>query len=334
MELKKGLAALVMTMILGVGMLTGCGGGGNDKAASGAAETKKIYNVGIVQLVEHPALDAANKGFVDALTKRGYKEGENIKYDRHNAQADQSNLQNIAQRFVSSKLDLIYAIATPAAQTMANATKDIPIVGSAITDYKSAKLVKDDAKPGTNVTGTTDMNPIKEQIELLKKLVPGTKSMGIIYNSSEVNSQIQADVAKKVAADLGMTTEIVTISTVNDIQQAANSLVGKVQAMYIPTDNVMASAMPTLTSITNEKKIPVICGEANMVKGGALATLAVDYYELGKQSGEMAADILEGKSKPADMAIQAQKTYETFINKKNVDQLAIEIPADLQKYIK
>jgi len=334
MELKKGLAALVMTMILGVGMLTGCGGSGNDKAASGAAETKKIYNVGIVQLVEHPALDAANKGFVDALTKRGYKEGENIKYDRHNAQADQSNLQNIAQRFVSSKLDLIYAIATPAAQTMANATKDIPIVGSAITDYKSAKLVKDDAKPGTNVTGTTDMNPIKEQIELLKKLVPGTKSMGIIYNSSEVNSQIQADVAKKVAADLGMTTEIVTISTVNDIQQAANSLVGKVQAMYIPTDNVMASAMPTLTSITNEKKIPVICGEANMVKGGALATLAVDYYELGKQSGEMAADILEGKSKPADMAIQAQKTYETFINKKNVDQLAIEIPADLQKYIK
>ena len=320
--MKKSLAAMALAMVLGAGMLTGCGGG--DKAPA-KADAKKVFNVGIVQLVEHPALDAANKGFVD---------GEKVKYDKQNAQADQSNLQNIAQRFVTNKVDLICAIATPSAQTVANATKDIPIVGTAITDYKSAKLVKDDAKPGTNVTGTNDMNPIKEQVELLKQLVPGAKTMGIIYNSSEVNSQIQADLAKAAAEKLGIATEIATISTVNDIQQAANSLAGKVQAMYIPTDNVMASAMPTLTAITNEKKIPVICGEANMVKQGALATLGIDYYELGKQTGDMAADILEGKGKPAEMPIQAQKKFETYINKQNVEQLGIQVPEALKQYVK
>jgi putative ABC transport system substrate-binding protein len=152
----------------------------------------KMYNVGIAQLVEHAALDAANKGFVDGLASKGYKEGQNVKFDKQNAQADQSNLQNIAQRFVSNKVDLICAIATPTAQTMANATKDIPIVGTAITDYEAAKLVKDNKKPGTNVTGTTDMNPVKEQIDLAIKIVPNAKTLGLIYCSSEVNSQIQA----------------------------------------------------------------------------------------------------------------------------------------------
>ena len=328
---KKKLAALALAMVLGAGMLTGCGGG--DKAPA-KADAKKVFNVGIVQLVEHPALDAANKGFVDGLTKRGFKEGEKVKYDRQNAQADQSNLANIAQRFVNNKVDLICAIATPAAQTMANATKDIPILGTAITDYKAAKLVKDDKKPGGNVSGTTDMNPIDQQIDLLQKLVPGAKTVGIIYCSSEVNSQLQVEIAKKALETRGMTAAIATVNTVNDIQQAAQSLVGKVQAMYIPTDNVMASAIPTLTTITTEAKIPVIGGEANQVKGGAVATVAIDYYQLGLTTGDMAADVLEGKAKPADMAIRAQDKFETVISKATADKLGMKLPEDLAKVAK
>ena len=188
-KMKALAAALMLTLAVG---MAGCGGG--DKKP--APKVEKKFNVGIVQLVEHAALDAANKGFVDGLAKNGFKEGQNITFDRQNAQADQSNLQNIANRFVNNKVDLICAIATPSAQSVANATKNIPIVGTAITDYKSAKLVKDAAKPGTNVTGTTDMNPIKEQVELLQKVVPTAKNVGVIYCSSEVNSQIQVEILK------------------------------------------------------------------------------------------------------------------------------------------
>ena len=326
---KKKVVALGLALTLALGLVAGCGGAGDQKPAA-----KKMYNVGIAQLVEHAALDAANKGFVDGLASKGYKEGQNVKFDKQNAQADQSNLQNIAQRFVSNKVDLICAIATPTAQTMANATKDIPIVGTAITDYEAAKLVKDNKKPGTNVTGTTDMNPVKEQVELALKIMPKAKTLGLIYCSSEVNSQIQAQMAKTAAKAKGLNVLETTVSTVNDIQQAAQNLVGKADVIYVPTDNVLASAMPTLTAITNEAKIPVICGEGGMLKGGGVATLAVDYYKLGFTTGEMAADILAGKSKPADMAIKAQDKFETIINKAEVQKLGLQLPADLEKFAK
>ena len=304
----------------------GCGG--DKKEAPKKAEK---VNVGIVQLVEHAALDAANKGFVEGLASKGYKEGQNIAYDRQNAQADQSNLQNIAHRFVNNKVNLICAIATPAAQTVANVTSDIPIVATAVTDYKAAKLVKDNAKPGTNVTGTTDMNPVEQQLDLLLKLVPNAKSVGTIYCSSEVNSQLQIEILKKAAAAKGVTVKEATVSNVNDIQQAARSLVGKVQAIYVPTDNVLASAMPTLVSVTEEAKLPVICGEGGMVKAGGVATLGVDYYKLGFQAGEMAADILGGKSKPADMAIQAQKEFKAMVNVKEAEKIGLKVPEDVLK---
>ena len=326
---KKKVVALGLALTLALGLVAGCGGAGDQKPAA-----KKMYHVGIAQLVEHAALDAANKGFVDGLASKGYKEGQNVKFDKQNAQADQSNLQNIAQRFVSNKVDLICAIATPTAQTMANATKDIPIVGTAITDYEAAKLVKDNKKPGTNVTGTTDMNPVKEQVELALKIMPKAKTLGLIYCSSEVNSQIQAQMAKTAAKAKGLNVLETTVSNVNDIQQAAQNLVGKADVIYVPTDNVLASAMPTLTAITNEAKIPVICGEGGMVKGGGLATLAVDYYKLGFTTGEMAADILAGKAKPADMAIKAQDKFETIINKAEVEKLGLKLPADLEKLAK
>ena len=322
-KIKALAAGLMLTLALGV---MGCGG--DKKEAPKKAEK---VNVGIVQLVEHAALDAANKGFVEGLASKGYKEGQNIAYDRQNAQADQSNLQNIAHRFVNNKVNLICAIATPAAQTVANVTSDIPIVATAVTDYKTAKLVKDNAKPGTNVTGTTDMNPVEQQLDLLLKLVPNAKSVGTIYCSSEVNSQLQIEILKKAAAAKGVTVKEATVSNVNDIQQAARSLVGKVQAIYVPTDNVLASAMPTLVSVTEEAKLPVICGEGGMVKAGGLATLGVDYYKLGFQAGEMAADILGGKYKPADMAIQAQKEFKAMVNVKEAEKIGLKVPEDVLK---
>ena len=328
--MKKSLKGLAVgaSLVMALGLLAGCGG------EKKAAPEKKMVKVGIVQLVEHSALDAANKGFVDGMAANGYKEKENVTYDRQNAQADQANLQNIAQRFVSGKMDLICAIATPAAQTMANATKDIPIVGTAITDYAEAKLVASNKEPKGNVTGTTDMNPIKEQVDLMLKIMPQTKNVGVVYSSSEVNSQLQVKILKEVLAAKNINVVEATVSNVNDIQQAAQSLVGKVDTVYAPTDNVIASAMPTLVAITDEAKIPVFCGEGGMVKAGGLATVGIDYYKLGLQTGAMAARILSGKEKPATMAIESQKEMQTIVNEEAAKKLGITIPADVLKAAK
>ena len=320
-SLKKFAAGAAL--LLALGLLAGCGG---EKQEAGS---KAQLNVGIVQLVEHSALDAANKGFVDGLADKGFKENENIAFDRQNAQADQSNLQNIAHRFVNNKVDLICAIATPAAQVMANATKDIPIVATAVTDYEAAKLVVSNEKPGANVTGTSDMNPIKEQVDLLLKIVPDAKTIGTIYCSSEVNSQMQVEIMKKAAAERGVNVVEATVSTVNDIQQAAQSLVGKVDVVYVPTDNVLASSIPTLVSVTDNAGLAVICGEEGQVKAGGLATLGIDYYQLGKETGEMAAQILKGEAKPAEMAIQTQKQFKTVVNEAGAKRLGITIPQDV-----
>ena len=300
--------------------LTGCG---EDKKA----EAPKT--IGIVQLVEHDALDAANRGITDALKERGVT----MEIDRQNAQADQSNLRNIAQRFVSHNYPLIFAIATPAAQTVANATSTTPIVATAVTDFAVAKLVKDNAKPGTNVTGSSDMNPIAAQTELLLKLVPNAKTVGTIYNSSEINSQLQIDILRKELEKHGVALAEATISSVNDIQQAAQSLVGKVDVMYVPTDNVVASSMPTLYRVTQAAKLAVVAGEAGMVKSGATATVAVDYYNLGKIAGNMGADILEGKAKPQDMPIRYQTEFNVVLNEPIVKKLGLTVPEDVAKNV-
>lgn len=300
--------------------LTGCG---EDKKA----EAPKT--IGIVQLVEHDALDAANRGITDALKERGIS----MEIDRQNAQADQSNLRNIAQRFVSHNYPLIFAIATPAAQTVANATSTTPIVATAVTDFAVAKLVKDNNKPGTNVTGSSDMNPIAAQTELLLKLVPNAKTVGTIYNSSEINSQLQIDILRKELEKHGVALAEATISSVNDIQQAAQSLVGKVDVMYVPTDNVVASSMPTLYRVTQAAKLAVVAGEAGMVRSGATATVAVDYYNLGKIAGNMGADILEGKAKPQDMPIRYQTEFKVVLNEPVVKELGLTVPEDVAKNV-
>ena len=223
-------------------------------APSAAGEPVKI---GILQLMEHDALDAAYQGFVDGLAEAGYKDGEQIKIDFQNAQGEQANCQTIADKFVSDKVDLVLAIATPAAQAMANATQDIPILVTAVTDPADAKLVASNEAPGGNVTGTSDMNPVEAQMKLLKQLVPDAKNVGMLYNSSEANSKLQVDMAKSYAADLGLTCTDYTVSNANEIQQVVESAIGKVDAFYAPTDNVIANGMATVSMVTEPANIPV-----------------------------------------------------------------------------
>lgn len=321
------MTSVIKCVALGMaafGLLASAGCGGSQQAAG-----EKTYKIGVVQLVEHGALDEANRGFVDGLKERGFEVGKNVKIDQQNAQADQSNLQNIVQRFVSDKVDLICAIATPSVQSAANVTKDIPIVGTAVTDYVSAKVVRSNENPGGNVTGTSDLSPIADQIDLLMKLYPNAKTIGTIYSSSEINSEIQVKAMKEYAASKGLTVRVATISTVNDIQQAAQSIVGEVDVFYEPSDNIIASAMPTLASVTDPAGKGIICAVPTMVQAGGLATYGIDYYKLGVQTGVMAADILEGKRKPADMQIETAHELMLVINKKNADKIGLTIPADI-----
>lgn len=318
-------AALIVSAAIAAG-LTGCG---EDKAA--APKEAAMMNIGIVQLVEHDALDAANRGIIDGMAKRGFKDGVNVKFDKQNAQADQSNLHNIATRFVSNNDKLIFAIATPAAQSVASVTKEIPIVATAVTNFEVARLVKSNKAPGGNVTGVSDINPVADQLALLLKLTPGAKAVGTIYNSSEINSAYQIELLREAAKAHKVDVVEATVSNVNDIQQAIASIKDKVQALYIPTDNVMASAIPALLKVTNPAKLPVVAGESGMVRAGALASIGVDYYTLGVMTGNMGADILEGKAKPATMPIQIQQATKVLINMKAAKEIGLDVPDELLK---
>ena len=328
----KKLLALGLSLVLLLS-LVGCGAAKPGVSATGNANTtgeKKALKIGIVQIVEHPALDGARQGFLEALKAGGYEEGKNLTVDYQNAQGDQSVLQSIAQKFASSKPDLVLAIATPSAQAMASASKDIPILITAVTDPVAAKLVNSMDKPGKNVSGTTDMNPLKEQFELMKKLIPTAKKVGVIYNAGEINSQVQVDMAKKVAANLGLTVVEATVTTSADVLQAAQSLVGKVDTIYVPTDNMVVSAAQSVVQVTNKNKIPVISGESSVVDKGALATIGINYKKLGKQTGDMALRIFKGE-KPQDMPIESQKEFDTVLNKANISLLGLTVPEDILK---
>lgn len=304
------------------------------EANSENTEINKAVNIGILQLIDHDALNGARDGFIASLKDAGYVEGQNLNLDIQNAQGDQSNLKSMSQRFVSNNVDLILAISTPAAQSVASETTSIPILVTAVTDLVDAKLVDSNEKPGANITGTNDMNPIKDQIDLLKKLVPEAKTIGLLYTSGESNSSLQASIANDVAKELELEVIEKTVTTSNDVQQVAQSLVTKVDAIYIPTDNILASSMPIIADIAKTNKIPIICGEPNMVKSGGLATIGIDYYKLGYQTGNMALKILKGEAVPADMPIESLKDMEYIINEQSVNDIGITIPEDLKKYIK
>jgi putative tryptophan/tyrosine transport system substrate-binding protein len=280
--------------------------------------------VGIVQIVQHPALDAANKGFVKALEDRGL--AGKIEIDQQNAQGDQSNLRSIANRFVSGKYKLIGAVSTPAAQAMANATSEIPIICTAVTNYETAKLMKSEAAPDANVTGTSDRGPVDKEVALIREIQPDVKRIGMIYNSSEINSVIQAEELKKLCEPLGITVVERTVNSINDIQQIAEAFVGDVEAIYVPTDNVVASAIPTLMSVANAAKIPVYGAEVGHVENGVLASESISYYDIGYQAGQMASDILEGKNAVKDHPVETAKSSILYINKAEAELLGIQIP--------
>ncbi|WP_305151061.1 ABC transporter substrate-binding protein [uncultured Dubosiella sp.] len=290
-------------------------------------------SVGIIQYAEHPALDNAHEGFVEGLKENGYDaEDGTVTIDYKNAQGDQSNNKTIANTFVNNNVDLIYAVATPAAQASANETKDISIVISAVTDPATSGLVKSNDKPDTNVTGTSDLTPVDAQLDLLKQLVPDAKTIAIMYCNAEDNSAFQADLAKKKAKELGLDVVEATVTDSNQIQQVTESLVGKVDAIYVPTDNLLAEGMASLTQVANENGIPTIVGEEGMVQNGGLATYGIDYFELGKMAGKQAADILKGEKDPAKMAIEylPGEKCELTINKTTAGKLGIEIPETLE----
>ncbi len=343
-KIRKKLTAVLLAAAL-VTALAACGGNASSPAsssqpaapapesgsASAAPSTAGTpVKIGVIQLMEHAALDAAYQGFVDGLAEAGYKDGQEIQIDFQNAQGEQANCQTIADKFVSDKVDLVLAIATPAAQAMANATQDIPILVTAVTDPADAKLVASNEAPGGNVTGTSDMNPVEEQMKLLKEMVPEAKTVGMLYNSSEANSKLQVDMAKKVADTLGLACVDYTVSNANEIQQVVESAIGKVDAFYAPTDNVIANGMVTVAGVTEPAKIPVICGEENMVDNGGTATYGLSYYNLGKLTATQAVDIITGKSKPAEMPILYLTDCVLAINEESCQKMGLTIPDELK----
>jgi hypothetical protein len=302
--MKRRILGIVMAMLLGTSLMA-CGSKA-DNANSSESKTEasseasaNAKKVGILQYVQHPALDKANEGFVAALNGAGV----DVAIEQQNAGGEQSAAQTIANKLVNDKKDLILAIATPAAQAVAGVTSDIPVVITAVTDPAASGLVESNDAPGGNVTGSSDLTPVADQIELLTKLLPKAKTVGILYCTAEANSKLQADVAMEALKEKGLNGVEYTVSSSNEIQTVVESMVGKVDAIYVPTDNVIAAGMTTVAMIaTTEHKIPIIGAEAAHVENGALATYGIDYFEVGKLAGEQAVEILNGKS-PADIPI-------------------------------
>lgn len=324
MHLKKFLAGISLAGLL---LLGGCS---NNKKADSNSEVK---HVGVLQVVQHPSLDKAYQGFKKGLKEEGFVEGKNLKIDYQNAQNSQDNLKSMSDKLVKEKSDLILGIATPAAQSVANATQDIPIVVTAVTDLKAAKLVNSNAKPGRNVTGTTDMVSIKRQIDLLLSIVPKAKTIGIMYNAGESNSKIQADMAIAVLKKAGVKVLVKTANSTNDVQQVTETLASKVQGIFVPTDNTFDSAASVVGKVVKEKKVPLVAGSTDQVKTGGLASIGIDYELLGEQTGKMAAKILKGKAKPADMPVERAHDMKLVINKDmakalGIDPKSIKAPKD------
>lgn len=285
--------------------------------------------IGVLQLIEHNALDSAYKGFVDGLKEAGYEDGKNIIIDYQNAQGEQANCITIGQKFINDKSDLILAIATPAAQAIANMTKDIPILITAVTDPADSKLVADNNAPGGNVTGTSDLTPVEAQIELLKEIIPNVKTVGLLYCSSEQNSVFQINIAKKKLDAMGIKYIDIAISNLNEIQQVIQNIIGKVEAIYTPTDNMIANGMATVALMTEPAKLPVICGEGGMTMLGGTATYGINYYELGKLTSTQAVSILKGNKKTSEMPIEYLQKFDLVVNTNMIESIGLTIPESL-----
>lgn len=329
--MKKRILAVVLGAVM-VMSLAGCGSGtsGEDKKASSDGE--KTYTIGISQFAEHGSLDNCREGFLEGLKEEGIEEGKNLTVSVKNAAADQGTAKQISDSFVSDKVDLICAIATPSAQSAYNSAMDseIPVVYTAVTDPVAAKLAKEDGTAVGNVTGTSDELPIKAQLEMIREMMPDAKKIGILYTTSEANSVSALAKYDDLAGDYGFEIVEKGISQTADISLAADELLGEVDCLTNLTDNTVVASLATILDKANAKKIPVFGSEIEQVKIGCLAAEGLDYVALGKQTGKMAAKILKGEKKASDMQFETITEPGFYVNNEVAKNLGITVPEDLQ----
>ena len=323
----KKIMFLVMMLSL---ILIGCGDKkeeaktGTDTANTETKADDKVYKIGITQIVSHQALDKAREGFKDALEEAGIK----AEYDEQNAQGDVTIANTIANKFVTDKVDLVFAIATPTAQAVSNATSDIPILFSAVTDPEAAGLVK------PNVTGSSDKVDIEQQLALLREISKDAKKIGFLYNSSEENSLVQLEEIKKVAGKYDFEIVEQGISSANELPQAIDKMLTQVDALYLPTDNLISSSSALIAEKANAAKKMTFAAESGMLENGIFITKGIDYYQLGKEAGKMAAEILKDGKKPSDLPYKISETVEIAVNKQTLEQLGIKLPEDVMSKAK
>jgi len=326
-SLRLAGAALVTSALLLAACGNGDGGdpdtGSQTETGNGSGDEAQSYSIGITQIVSHPSLDAAREGFKSALADAGL----DVTYDEQNAQGDQPTAISIANDFATADHDLILAIATPTAQAAAQTITDVPILITAVTEPQEAGLVDSWEAPGGNVSGTSDLNPVAEQLGLVMELAPDAESIGIVYSAGEVNSEIQVTLAQEAADELGVELELATVTNSGEVQQAADSL--DVDAFYVPTDNTVVSALESLLQVAETKSLPVVVGEGDSVERGGVATYGIDYEQLGRQTGEMAVRILQEGADPAEMSIEEQSEFLLIVNPAAAERMGVEIPADL-----
>lgn len=316
--MKKKLLAMLLVVVMALVVVTGCGGG---------SDSSDVVKIGVIQQMQHASLDEAYEGFVDGLAEAGYVEGENLEIDYQNASGEVSNCQSICEVFKSNNDDLVLAIATNAAQSAVSTFQETetPVLFTAVTDPVDAGLVESLEDPGKNVTGTSDLPVIADQVAVIKEIQPDCEKIAILYTSSEANSKVQAKQAEAAAKELGMEVVVQTSSSSNDIPQVISSVAGDVDAIYLPADNAFASAMATVNSKAVEYQVPVYAGVEAMIEEGAIATTAIDYYELGKQTAAQAVRIIEGES-AADIPVEYQSEFALVVNKTFAESVGVTVP--------
>ena len=324
--MKRKITALALTAVMALS-LSACGTAASTSSAS-SGSSDKTYTVGICQLVQHPALDAATKGFKDALTE---KLGDKVTFDEQNASNDTATCATICNQFVSSNVDLIMANATPALQAAQAATDKIPILGTSVTDYGTALGIDNwSGTTGKNISGTSDLAPLDQQAAMLKEIFPNAKNVGILYCSAEPNSQYQAKVITGYLTNMGYTCKDYTFSDSNDVQSVAKTAASESDVIYLPTDNTVASNTGIINNVCLPAKVPIIAGEEGICKGCGVATLSISYYDLGYKTGEMAYEILVNGANPATMEIQFAPKYTKEYNADICKTLGITLPSDYQ----
>ncbi len=335
----RNLAAVLSAT--GALFLAGCGGtaepgdapstpveeSGAPVEASSAPGDGETLEIGVVNYVSHPALDAVQQGFIDGLAEAGYRDEDTITLDLQNAQADQATLTAIANQFAQDGKDLVLAIATPSGQAVAQVIADTPILFGAVTDPVAADLVEDWDAPGGNITGASDLNPVADQLELLLEIDPDVETVGIVYSSGEINAEVQVEAAEEAAAELGLTIETSTVANSSEVQQAAQSL--NVDAFYVPTDNNVVAGIEALIQVAEQQEIPVVASDEGSVERGAVASLTVNYELQGRDLALMAVDILENDADPATMPVRLQEAFDLTINPDAAERMGVDIPEDV-----